>query len=94
MHGKYFRGEIIAQVCLLSEEVQSDCDNLTIIQVGGCPGDGNFSPNPLPLEGFASTEFDLDQIRAARIAWGLFRDRRPSMYSVLSSSCGGRLSNY
>ena len=33
--------------------------------------------------------FDLDQIRAQRAAWGLFRDRRPDLYGPLLSLDGG-----
>jgi N-carbamoylputrescine amidase len=33
-------------------------------------------------------QFDLDAIRAARASWGLFRDRRPSLYSPLLSYDG------
>lgn len=33
-------------------------------------------------------EFDLDAIRKQRIAWGLFRDRRPEMYATLLTSDG------
>ena len=32
--------------------------------------------------------FDLDQIRAQRAAWGLFRDRRPDLYGPLLSLDG------
>jgi len=32
-------------------------------------------------EGVLVQEFDLDDIRALRSSWGLFRDRRPEMYS-------------
>lgn len=32
--------------------------------------------------------FDLDAIAAQRAAWGLFRDRRPNMYNLLSTSDG------
>ena len=28
--------------------------------------------------------FDLDEINEARLSWGLFRDRRPEMYKVIS----------
>lgn len=34
-------------------------------------------------EGVATAEFDLDQIRRTRRAWGIFRDRRPEHYGVL-----------
>jgi N-carbamoylputrescine amidase len=32
--------------------------------------------------------FDLDVIRERRISWGVFRDRRPDLYRVLTSSDG------
>ena len=32
--------------------------------------------------------FDLDAIAAQRAAWGLFRDRRPNMYSAIATSDG------
>ncbi|HKY94151.1 MAG TPA: N-carbamoylputrescine amidase [Kiloniellales bacterium] len=34
--------------------------------------------------------FDLDQIRARRAAWGLFRDRRPELYQPLLTLDGGQ----
>jgi N-carbamoylputrescine amidase len=34
-------------------------------------------------EAILSASFDLEQIRAARASWGLFRDRRPELYSAL-----------
>ena len=33
--------------------------------------------------------FDLDELAAARAAWGVFRDRRPELYSALSTFDGG-----
>ncbi|MCK0469955.1 N-carbamoylputrescine amidase [Halalkalibacter sp. APA_J-10(15)] len=33
-------------------------------------------------------EFDLDQLDLLRAEWGLFRDRRPELYKVLTSSDG------
>ena len=35
-----------------------------------------------------TAKFDLEQHRLERAAWGLFRDRRPSQYSLLLSSDG------
>ncbi|MCR5123013.1 MAG: N-carbamoylputrescine amidase [Ruminococcus sp.] len=32
-----------------------------------------------------TAEFDLDEINTARLAWGLFRDRRPDRYTDLTS---------
>ncbi len=37
-------------------------------------------------ESILTTSFDLDSIREYRRAWGVFRDRRPDLYGVLSSS--------
>ena len=34
--------------------------------------------------------FDLDEIRARRAAWGLFRDRRPDLYQPLLTLDGGQ----
>jgi N-carbamoylputrescine amidase len=34
-------------------------------------------------EAIVTATFDLDQIRAYRTAWGVFRDRRPEMYAPL-----------
>jgi len=31
-------------------------------------------------------EFDLDEINEARLSWGLFRDRRPSEYKIISGN--------
>ena len=33
--------------------------------------------------GVITAEFDLDEIRQARVAWGVFRDRRPDLYGHL-----------
>lgn len=30
--------------------------------------------------------FDLDEIREMRMSWGLFRDRRPECYGIISSA--------
>ncbi len=35
-------------------------------------------------EGVALATFDLDDIRKARAAWGIFRDRRPDCYDVIA----------
>lgn len=31
-----------------------------------------------------SSEFDLEEIREIRMSWGLFRDRRPEMYGIIT----------
>jgi N-carbamoylputrescine amidase len=33
-------------------------------------------------------EIDLDQARADRAGWGLFRDRRPDLYDILTRGHG------
>ncbi|MFZ7102884.1 MAG: N-carbamoylputrescine amidase [Peptococcaceae bacterium] len=33
-------------------------------------------------------EFDLDQLEVRRIEWGIFRDRRPDLYKIITSSDG------
>lgn len=39
-------------------------------------------------EGVLLHAFDLDKVRAARRAWGVFRDRRPDLYGTLASLDG------
>ena len=34
------------------------------------------------------TEFDLDQLESQRIEWGIFRDRRPDLYKIITSYDG------
>lgn len=34
------------------------------------------------------TEFDLDQLEIQRIEWGIFRDRRPDLYKIITSYDG------
>ena len=34
------------------------------------------------------TEFDLDQLEMQRIEWGIFRDRRPDLYKIITSYDG------
>ena len=38
---------------------------------------------PRDQEGVAVTEFDLDDLSLARASWGMFRDRRPDLYTPL-----------
>ncbi|KIZ01828.1 hypothetical protein MNEG_6133 [Monoraphidium neglectum] len=44
---------------------------------------GNLTPDPSKEEGFVVQEFDLDELRATRLGWGVFRDRRPDIYKPL-----------
>ena len=39
-------------------------------------------------EGIALATFDLNEIARKRAAWGLFRDRRPELYGVLTTLDG------
>lgn len=36
-------------------------------------------------------EFDLDQLQEQRFEWGIFRDRRPELYRILTSNDGDRM---
>lgn len=38
---------------------------------------------PTDQEGIAVAEFDLDELATARASWGIFRDRRPDLYTPL-----------
>ena len=38
-------------------------------------------------EGVLVAEFDLDYLNTHRAAWGFFRDRRPELYTALTSPC-------
>ncbi len=40
-------------------------------------------------EAVLTATFDLDDLRAKRASWGVFRDRRPELYSALLTSDGG-----
>jgi N-carbamoylputrescine amidase len=35
-------------------------------------------------------EFDLDQLETQRLEWGVFRDRRPDLYRIITSYDGER----
>ena len=41
-------------------------------------------------EAIVTATFDLEQIRAYRSAWGVFRDRRPELYGPLLTLDGGK----
>jgi N-carbamoylputrescine amidase len=36
-------------------------------------------------EGFINAEFDFDEIAQMRRSWGIYRDRRPNMYGVITT---------
>jgi len=62
-----------------------------IVQVGGVPRHGSADPEPnKEVEGFVCATFDLEEVRKARAGWGLFRDRRPELYTPLCSLDGKR----
>jgi N-carbamoylputrescine amidase len=37
-----------------------------------------------------TASFDMEEVRQARIAWGVYRDRRPDLYQPLMSLAPGR----
>lgn len=63
-----------------------------IVQECSCAGSGDARAGE-GSNGMSEAElivhtFDLDSIRLQRAAWGLFRDRRPSLYGPLLSLDG------
>ena len=36
-------------------------------------------------QGVLTATFDLNDVREARTAWGVFRDRRPDLYTAISN---------
>jgi len=41
-------------------------------------------------EAVITATFDLDAVRARRLGWGVFRDRRPDLYGAIATADGGR----
>ena len=50
--------------------------------------DGNNNDNANPISVITST-IDSEANRSTRLAWGLFRDRRPELYGILQTKDGG-----
>lgn len=67
------RGEVLAQVGADSKALAH----------------GNIDPSPKREEGYVTREFDLDELRRERVAWGVFRDRRPELYTPIVTLDGG-----
>jgi N-carbamoylputrescine amidase len=44
-------------------------------------------------EAILVTSFELDQLESQRIEWGIFRDRRPDLYKIITSYDGEQLLN-
>ncbi len=63
-------------------------------QVGGSQDKGEWAecsdPSPQAVEGFALAAFDLAAAQRQRLAWGLFRDRRPELYGAIASLDGAQ----
>lgn len=51
---------------------------------------GHPDPDPQQVEGVTTAAVDLDQLRAHRAEWGLFRDRRPDLYGSLMTKGGAQ----
>ena len=41
-------------------------------------------------EEILSQTYELDELRAKRLEWGLFRDRRPEYYGIIAGEKNGR----
>jgi N-carbamoylputrescine amidase len=55
--------------------------------IAGAQGNKIMEANRLE-ESVLVAEFDLDQLETQRIEWGIFRDRRPDLYKIITSSDG------
>ena len=51
---------------------------------------GEMHPQPRREEGFVTATFDLEACAQERAAWGVFRDRRPELYTPLMSLAGAK----
>ncbi|KXZ53684.1 hypothetical protein GPECTOR_6g601 [Gonium pectorale] len=51
---------------------------------------GHFDPAPQLVEGFVTARLALDEMASSRVAWGVFRDRRPDLYGPLLTLAGGK----
>lgn len=62
----------------------ADGTGAVVTQVGGVPQkNGGVDPEPVDLKGYTKYTFDLDALENHRAFWGLYRDRRPELYSRL-----------
>lgn len=61
-----------------------------VSQVGASSGvpEGQMDPHPQQVEGVVLATFDLDEVQKIRAGWGVFRDRRPQLYTPLLTSDG------
>ncbi len=52
------------------------------------PAGAKVAEAPRDAQAVITASFDLEEIRAARAAWGLFRDRRPDLYGPVATLDG------
>lgn len=62
----------------------TDNKGAIVSQVGGDPKNGNADPSPIALKGAVTFEFDKIDYRIFRAYWGIFRDRRPELYKMIT----------
>jgi N-carbamoylputrescine amidase len=61
----------------------TDNKGAIVSQVGGVLEYGNPDPSPIAMKGYATFSFDRKAYETFRAFWGLFRDRRPELYTSL-----------
>ena len=61
---------------------------LAAVSAGAGVGANHHVPPPPPPVSVVVAEIDVERNRRERLAWGLFRDRRPDLYGVLSTKDG------
>jgi len=62
----------------------TDDTGAVVVQVGGEPQiNGGVDPDAVPHKGYVKYEFNMKDNEKFRAFWGIFRDRRPSLYTSL-----------
>jgi len=61
----------------------TDNKGAIVSQIGGDPKNGNADPSPIPIKGAVTFGFDRVDYKIFRAYWGIFRDRRPELYTSL-----------
>lgn len=76
-------GKILENSALIKEEITFYGSSFIANQFGAKVKEANRKDECVLVE-----EFDLETISKLRVSWGVFRDRRPDLYSPLLSVTG------
>lgn len=84
------QGHAAANMCVLAASNRIGTENVgdKLTFYGGsfiCDHTGEIKTEMDDGQGVSLSTFDLAQVRRDRQSWGVFRDRRPSMYDIVSS---------